>query len=40
MKQIAVAFIKAQSEMSAPKKDNSNPFFKSKLVCLKNVLYI
>lgn len=38
MKQIAVAFIKAQSEMSAPKKDNSNPFFKSKYADLNSVL--
>lgn len=38
MKQIAVAFLKAQSEMSAPKKDNSNPFFKSKYADLNSVL--
>ena len=38
MKNIATAFIKAQSEMSAPKKDNSNPFFKSKYADLNSVL--
>ncbi len=38
MKNIAIAFIKAQSEMSAPKKDNSNPFFKSKYADLNSVL--
>jgi hypothetical protein len=38
MKQIAIAFIKAQSQMSSPKKDNSNPFFKSKYADLNSVL--
>ena len=38
MKLIATAFIKAQSEMSAPKKDNANPFFKSKYADLNSVL--
>lgn len=38
MKNIATAFIKAQSEMSAPKKDNANPFFKSKYADLNSVL--
>jgi len=30
MKQIATALVKAQSEMSNPKKSSANPFFKSK----------
>jgi hypothetical protein len=38
MKEIASAFIKAQSQMSAPKKDNANPFFKSKYADLNSVL--
>lgn len=30
MKEIATAFLKAQAEMSNPKKGSANPFFKSK----------
>lgn len=37
MKQIAVALLKAQSEMSNPKKGATNPFFKSKYADLNAV---
>jgi len=37
MKQIATALVKAQSEMSNPKKDATNPFFKSKYADLNAV---
>lgn len=35
---IAKAFLKAQKEMRTPKKDSSNPFFKSKYADLNSVL--
>jgi hypothetical protein len=37
MKNIATALVKAQSEMSNPKKGNTNPFFKSKYADLNAV---
>ena len=37
MKQIATALVKAQSEMSNPKKGNTNPYFKSKYADLNSV---
>lgn len=37
MKQLAVALLKAQSEMSNPKKGSSNPYFKSKYADLNSV---
>lgn len=37
MKEIATALVKAQSEMSNPKKGNTNPFFKSKYADLNAV---
>jgi len=37
MKEIATALVKAQSEMSNPKKGASNPFFKSKYADLNSV---
>lgn len=37
MKQLATALVKAQSEMSNPKKGNTNPFFKSKYADLNAV---
>jgi len=37
MKNIATALVKAQSEMSNPKKDATNPFFKSKYADLNAV---
>lgn len=37
MKAIATALVKAQSEMSNPKKDSANPFFKSKYADLNSV---
>jgi hypothetical protein len=37
MKQIAEAFLKAQREMSNPKKGSANPFFKSKYADLNSV---
>lgn len=37
MKQIAAALLKAQSEMSNPKKGATNPFFKSKYADLNSV---
>jgi ERF superfamily len=37
MKEIATALVKAQSEMSNPKKGSSNPFFKSKYADLNSV---
>jgi len=37
MKQIATALLKAQSEMSNPKKGATNPFFKSKYADLNSV---
>lgn len=37
MKEIALAFLKAQSEMSNPKKGSANPFFKSKYADLNSV---
>lgn len=38
MKNIATALIKAQSEMIAPKKTSTNPFFKNKYAGLNEVL--
>lgn len=38
MKQIALAFLKAQKEMANPKKTSANPFFKSKYADLNAVL--
>jgi hypothetical protein len=37
MKQIATALLKAQSEMSNPKKGSTNPFFKSKYADLNSI---
>lgn len=37
MKQIATALLKAQTEMSNPKKDSTNPFFKSKYADLNSI---
>lgn len=37
MKNLATALVKAQSEMSNPKKGNTNPFFKSKYADLNSV---
>ena len=37
MKQIATALLKAQSEMSNPKKGATNPFFKSNYASLSNI---
>lgn len=37
MKQIATALVKAQSEMSNPKKGSTNPFFKSKYADLNSI---
>lgn len=37
MKQISTALVKAQSEMSNPKKGATNPFFKSKYADLNSV---
>ncbi len=37
MKQIATALLKAQSEMSNPKKESTNPFFKSKYADLNSI---
>lgn len=37
MKEIATALVKAQLEMSNPKKGNTNPFFKSKYADLNSV---
>ena len=37
IKQIATALVKAQSEMSNPKKGSSNPFFKSKYADLNSI---
>jgi len=37
MKEIATALVKAQKEMSNPKKDATNPFFKSKYADLNAV---
>jgi hypothetical protein len=37
MKNIATALVKAQSEMSNPKKGNTNPFFKSKYADLNAI---
>ena len=37
MKEIATAFLKAQSEMSNPVKGSNNPFFKSKYADLNAV---
>jgi len=38
MKQIATALLKAQSEMTTPKKGSVNPFFKNKYADLNDVL--
>jgi len=38
MKQIATALLKAQSEMTTPKKGSTNPFFKNKYADLNDVL--
>ena len=37
MKNIATALLKAQTEMSNPKKEATNPFFKSKYADLNSV---
>ena len=37
MKQIATALLKAQTEMSNPKKGSTNPFFKSKYADLNSI---
>jgi len=38
MKNIATALVKAQSEMTTPKKGNVNPFFKNKYADLNSIL--